>query len=70
MSFFQKLTDKDYSYDYTDQAARNLDPGNNPLSHVFTIGAHRASTAQFSIDLQRAVLKQLRLGGNRLGSPA
>jgi hypothetical protein len=60
MSFFQKLTDKDYSYDYTDQA-RNLDPG-NPLSRLYL--GPIAQYSQFSIDLQRAVLKQLRLGGN------
>jgi hypothetical protein len=57
--FFQKLTNKDYSYDYT-EAARNLDP-NNALSHLYL--GPLAQYSQFSIDARQAAGKQLRLGG-------
>lgn len=58
-SFFQKLTNKDYDYDFT-EAARNLDP-NNPLSHLYL--GPLAPYTQFAVDLHRSIVKQLRLGG-------
>ena len=56
--FFQKLTDRDYSYDYT-EAARNLDP-NNALSHLYL--GPLAQYSQFSVDASQAVNRQVRLG--------
>jgi hypothetical protein len=58
-SFFQKLTNHDYAYDFT-EAARNLDP-NNPLSHLYL--GPIAQYSQFAVDLRRSIWKQLRVGG-------
>lgn len=57
--FFQKLTNRDYSYDYT-EAARNFNP-DNALSHLYL--GPLAQYSQFSIDARQTVAKQLRLGG-------
>jgi hypothetical protein len=58
-SFFQKLTNKDYEYDFT-EAARNADP-NNPLSRLYL--GPLAQYSQFAIDARRSLVKQLRVGG-------
>lgn len=57
-SFFEKLTNNDYDYDYT-EAARNLDP-NNPLSRLYL--GPIAQYSQFSLDARRSLLKRFRMG--------
>ena len=58
-SFFQKLTNRDYAYDFT-EAARNLDP-KNPLSHLYL--GPLAQYSQFAVDLRRSLSRQIRVGG-------
>jgi hypothetical protein len=59
-AFFQKLTDKDYSYDYTINA-RDLDP-NNPLVRLYL--GPIAQYSQFTIDAHRQLTRSLRTGGS------
>jgi hypothetical protein len=58
-SFFQKLTNRDYDYDFT-EGARNLDP-NNPLSHLYL--GPLSQYSQFTVDARRSIVRRLRLGG-------
>jgi len=58
-TFLQKLTERDYTYDYT-EAARNLDP-KSPLARLYLGPIPRYS--QFAIDVRRSVTQQFRLGG-------
>ena len=58
-SFFQKLTNRDYAFDFT-EGARNLDP-NNPLSHLYL--GPVAQYSQFAVDLRQSLGKRLRIGG-------
>ncbi|MGH9675985.1 MAG: hypothetical protein ACRD36_02700, partial [Candidatus Acidiferrum sp.] len=60
LSFGQKITDKDYFYDYTFNA-RDLDP-HNPLLRL-NLGALHPHT-QFVIDASRTINSRLRVGGN------
>jgi hypothetical protein len=60
LSFFQKLTNKDFIYDYTVNA-RDLDPFNS----VFRLNLGPISPyTQFAIDAHRQVNSRLRLGGS------
>jgi hypothetical protein len=59
LSFFQKLTDKDFSYDYT-IAARDRDPHN--LVTALYLGPI-SPYSQFVIDARRSISPMLRLGG-------
>ncbi|HEV2689179.1 MAG TPA: hypothetical protein VGV35_11510 [Bryobacteraceae bacterium] len=59
LNFFQKLTDKDYSYDYT-IAARDLDP-HNALAGLYL--GPLSPYSQFAIDARRSIASRLRLGG-------
>jgi hypothetical protein len=58
--FFQKLTDKDYDYDYTVNA-RDLDP-NNPLVRLYL--GPVAQYTQMTIDAHRQLTRSLRAGGS------
>jgi hypothetical protein len=58
LSFFQKLTDKDYSYDYT-IAARDRDTHN--LVTALYLGPI-SPYSQFAIDARRSIAPMLRLG--------
>lgn len=60
LSFAQKLTNKDYFYDYT-YNARDLDPY-NPLLRLNLLALHPHS--QFFIDFSRLINERLRLGGS------
>jgi hypothetical protein len=60
LSVFQKITNKDYFYDYTD-LARYLDPTNAFLS--LNLGPFSPFT-QFVIDARRTINSRLRLGGS------
>jgi hypothetical protein len=60
LSFAQKITDKDYFYDYT-YDARDLD-SHNPLLRLNLEALHPAS--QFVIDASRAINAKLRVGGS------
>lgn len=57
--FFQKLTNKDYIYDYT-VAARDLDPY-NPLLRLYLGPISQYS--QFNIDARHTLSSRFRLGG-------
>ncbi len=59
LSFAQKITDKDYFYDYTDDA-RDFDP-HNPLLRLNLEALHPAT--QIVVDASRAIDSTLRLGG-------
>jgi len=59
LSFAQKITNKDYFYDYTEDA-RDFDP-RNPLFRLNLEALHPHS--QFIIDASRAINDRLRLGG-------
>ena len=59
MSFFQKLTDKDYFYDFT-YDARDLDP-KNPLLRLYL--GPQSPYSQFVIDGRRTINSTFRLGG-------
>jgi hypothetical protein len=59
LSFAQKITNKDYFYDYT-YDARDFDP-HNPLLRLNLGALHPHS--QFLIDASRAINERLRLGG-------
>jgi len=59
LSFFQKLTDKDFSYDYT-IAARDRDPHN--LTTALYLGPI-SQYSQFVIDARGSIAPRLRLGG-------
>jgi hypothetical protein len=59
LSFFQKLTGKDFSYDYT-IAARDRDPHN--LVTALYLGPI-SQYSQFVIDARRSIAPTLRLGG-------
>jgi hypothetical protein len=58
-SFFQKLTDRDYAYDFT-EAARSLYP-NSPLSHLYL--GPLAQYSQFAFDARRSLSRKVRVGG-------
>ncbi len=59
LGFFQKLSNKDYFYDYT-YIARDTDPYNSLLRlYLGPISPY----SQFTIDVHRAVIPRLRLGG-------
>ena len=60
LSFAQKLTDKDYFYDYT-YNARDLDPF-NPLLRLNLQALHPHS--QFVVDFSRLINDRVRLGGS------
>ena len=60
LSFAQKITDKDYFYDYT-YNARDLDPY-NPLLRLNLEALHPHS--QFVIDFSRLINDRVRLGGS------
>lgn len=60
LSFFQKLTDKDYFYDFT-SAATDLDP-HNPLLRLYL--GPIAQYSQFVIDARRTITPRFRLGGS------
>ncbi len=60
LSFAQKITDKDYFYDYT-YDARDLDP-HNPLLRL-NLGALNPYT-QFVVEASRAITSRLRVGGS------
>jgi len=57
LGFFQKLTGRDYSFDYT-EAARNL----NASQQYFYLGP-LSRYSQFTIDARRALTRRLDLGG-------
>ncbi len=59
LSFAQKITDKDYFYDYT-YDARDFDP-HNPLLRLNLEALHPAT--QIVVDASRAINSRLRLGG-------
>jgi len=59
LSFAQKISSKDYFYDYTEDA-RDFDP-RNPLFRLNLEALHPHS--QFIIDASRAINDRLRLGG-------
>lgn len=59
-SFFQKLTDKDYFYDFT-TAATDLDP-HNPLLRLYL--GPIAQYSQFVVDARRTITPRFRLGGS------
>jgi hypothetical protein len=58
-SFFQKLTDKAFSYDYT-IGARDRDPRNLATALYF---GPITQYSQFAIDARRSIAQRLRLGG-------
>jgi len=60
LSFAQKITDKDYFYDYT-YNARDFDP-HNPLLRLNLEALHPHS--QFVVDASRAITSRLRVGGS------
>jgi hypothetical protein len=60
LSFFQKLSNRDYFYDYTINA-RDLDP-HNPLLRLY-LGPFAPYT-QFVIDARRTLTRRLWLGGS------
>jgi hypothetical protein len=60
LSFAQKITDKDYFYDYT-YDARDLDP-HNPLLRL-NLGPLNPYT-QFVVEASRAITSRLRVGGS------
>jgi hypothetical protein len=60
MSFFQKLTNKDYSYDFTD-LARDLDP-HNPLLRLYL--GPISPYSQFVVDARRTLTTAVRVGGS------
>jgi hypothetical protein len=60
LSFFQKLSSHDYTYDYT-IGARDLDP-NNPLLRLYL--GQISPYSQFVIDARRTILPTLRVGGS------
>ena len=60
LSFFQKLTNKDYFYDFT-SAATDLDP-RNPLQRLYLGPISQYS--QFVIDARRTLNSTFRLGGS------
>jgi hypothetical protein len=60
MSFFQKLSNKDYQYDFTD-VSTDLDP-HNPLLRLY-LGPF-AQYTQFTLDGRRSISPSLRLGGS------
>lgn len=60
LSFAQKITDKDYFYDYT-YDARDLDP-HNPLLRL-NLGPLNPFT-QFVVEASRAITSRLRVGGS------
>jgi hypothetical protein len=60
LSFFQKLTNKDYEYDFT-TAATDLDP-HNPLLRLY-LGPINPYT-QFIIHARRTISSKFRLGGS------
>jgi len=60
LSFGQKISDKDYFYDYT-YDARDLDP-HNPLLRLNLEALHPHT--QFVVDASRAVNSRLRIGGS------
>ena len=57
LAFFEKLTDRDYSYDYS-EAARQLS-----ASAQYLYLGPRARYSQFTIDARRAVTARLEAGG-------
>ena len=69
LRFFQKLSNKDYSYDYT-IAARDLDP-HNALTGLYLGPISKYS--EFAIDGRRSMTRTIRLGGavwiRRLNDP-
>jgi hypothetical protein len=68
-SFFQKLTNRDFSYDFT-EAARNLDP-KNAVARLYL--GPQAQYSQFAVDARRTLSKRVRIGGGvwvrRLNDP-
>jgi hypothetical protein len=60
MSFFQKLTNNDYEYDFTEQST-DLDP-HNPLLRLYL--GPIAQYTQFVFDARRTVSSMLRVGGS------
>jgi len=60
LSFGQKITNKDYFYDYTFNA-RDFDP-HNPLLRLNLAALHPHS--QFVVDASRAITSKLRVGGS------
>lgn len=60
LSFFQKLTNKDYAYDFL-TAATDLDP-HNPLLRLY-LGPYEPYT-QFQIYARRTISSMVRLGGS------
>jgi hypothetical protein len=60
MSFFQKLSSNDYTYDYT-VSARDLDP-NNPLLRLYL--GQIAQYSQVVLDARRTLLPNLRVGAS------
>lgn len=59
LGFFQKLSDKDYFYDYT-YIARDTDPYNRLLRLYL---GPLSPYSQFTIDVHRSIVPRLRLGG-------
>lgn len=59
LAFFQKLTDKDFPYDYT-LTARDLDP-HNPITRL-NLGPTPPYT-QVAMDAHRTLMPRLRVGG-------
>ena len=59
LSFFQKLTNKDYFYDYT-SSARDLDP-HNALQRLYL--GPISPYSQFVMDARRSLVPRFRLGG-------
>jgi len=60
VSFFQKLTNKDYTYDFT-SAATDLDP-RNPLYRLYL--GPISPYSQFVIDARRTLSSMFRVGGS------
>jgi hypothetical protein len=59
LGFFQKLTNRDYFYDYT-YIARDQDPYNSLLRLYL---GPRSPYSQFTVDVHRTIIPRVRLGG-------